>query len=98
MSQAKTYGLIGRMNTQPGKRDELAQILIEGTRNMPGNISYIIALAEDNPDSLWITEIWADKQSHENSLSLPSVQGAIAKGRPLIAGFGERFETVPLNA
>jgi hypothetical protein len=25
------------------------------------------------------------------------VQAAIAKGRPLIAGFGERFETVPLG-
>ncbi|MCB0228760.1 MAG: antibiotic biosynthesis monooxygenase, partial [Anaerolineae bacterium] len=29
--------------------------------------------------------------------SLPSVQAAIARGRPLIAGFGERFETEPLG-
>jgi hypothetical protein len=28
---------------------------------------------------------------------LPAVQAAIAKARPLIAGFGERFETTPVG-
>ena len=31
------------------------------------------------------------------ALLLPAVQAAIAKGRPLIAGFGERFETEPVG-
>jgi len=30
-------------------------------------------------------------------LALPSVQQAIAKGRPLIAGFAARFETLPIG-
>jgi len=29
--------------------------------------------------------------------SLASVQKAIGLGKPLIAGFGERFETIPLG-
>ena len=37
------------------------------------------------------------KSSHEQSLSLPAVRLAIAKGRPLIAGFGERVETTPVG-
>jgi hypothetical protein len=36
-------------------------------------------------------------ERHKASLSLPAVQGAIARGRPLIAGFGERFETNPIG-
>jgi quinol monooxygenase YgiN len=46
-------------------------------------------------DALWVTEVWDSQESHRYSLSLPSVQIAISRGKPLIAGFGERFETVP---
>ena len=46
---------------------------------------------------LWVTEVWESSASHRASLSLPSVQQAIAKGKPLIASFGERFETKPIG-
>jgi quinol monooxygenase YgiN len=48
-------------------------------------------------DAVWVTEVWENQASHQASLSLPAVQAAITKGRPLIAGFGERFETTPLG-
>jgi hypothetical protein len=35
--------------------------------------------------------------SHDASLSLPSVKEAIAKGRPLIAGFSDRVVTTPVG-
>ena len=91
------YGLIGKMTAVAGQRDALAAILLEGTHAMPGCLSYVIARdpAEDN--ALWITEVWDSQASHKASLSLPSVQAAIAKGRPLIAGFSNRVETVPLG-
>jgi hypothetical protein len=38
-----------------------------------------------------------DQESHHRSLSLPSVQTAISRGKPIIAGFGERFETLPVS-
>ena len=91
------YGLIGKMTAAPGRRDELAAILLEGLQAMPGLRSYIVANDPADPDALWVTEVWQDKESHANSLLLPSVQDAIARGRPLIAGFAERFETEPLG-
>ena len=91
------YGLIGKMMAAQGRREELAAILLEGLHDMPGCFSYIVANDPADPDALWVTEVWQDKESHANSLSLPSVQAAIARGRPLIAGFGERFETEPLG-
>lgn len=91
------YGLIGKINAVDGQRDELMSILIGGVAGMPGCRSYVVAkdIADDN--AIWVTEVWESKELHAASLSLPSVQQAIAKGRPLIAGFGERFETVPVG-
>jgi len=91
------YGLIGQMKAAAGKRDELVAILKEGTGAMPGCLSYILALDPSDADAIWITEVWTDKESHAGSLKLPSVQAAIAKARPIIAGFGHRFETTPVG-
>lgn len=91
------YGLIGRMKAVPGKRAELAAILLEGTGDMPGCLSYVVAEDTQDADALWITEVWDGADSHRASLSLPAVQAAIAKGRPLIAGFDNRHETRPLG-
>ena len=90
------YGLIGKIRTVPGQREAFAVILIEGTTAMPGCLSYIVAADGSDSDALWVTEVWDSKASHQASLSLPSVKQAIAKGRALIASFGERFETVPI--
>ncbi len=91
------YGLIGKMMAAPGQRDELAEILLEGTEDMPGCLSYVIALDPADVDALWITEVWDSQGSHEASLALPAVRQAIEKGRPLIAGFGERTITQPIG-
>lgn len=91
------YGLIGKMNAVPGQRDALAAILLEGVAGMPGCLSYVVAHDPADEDALWITEVWDFEESHRASLRLPSVQRAIAKGRPLIAGFGERIVTAPVG-
>ena len=91
------YGLIGKMKVISGQRQALVSILLEGVSGMPGCLSYIVAHDPDDADAIWITEVWDSQDSHRASLSLPSVQQAIARGKPLIAGFGERFETTPIG-
>ena len=91
------FGLIGKMTAAPGRRDELITILLDGVAAMPGCLSYIVAKDTTDPDVIWITEAWESKASHEASLSLPSVKDSIAKGRPLIAGFGDRVVTTPVG-
>jgi quinol monooxygenase YgiN len=95
--QMPMYGLIGRFKVQPGERDRLASILLEGTKAMPGCLSYVVAADSKDPDSLWVTEIWESAASQKASLSLPAVRQAISQGRPLIVSVGERFETAPLG-
>lgn len=91
------YGLIGRIDAQPGQRDALIDILLEGTPGMPGCLSYVVSRDPSDDDALWVTEVWRRKADHEASLSLPSVREAIARGRPLIAGFSQRFEVEPVG-
>ena len=91
------YGLIGKIKVLPGQRDSLISILLEGVSGMPGCLSYIIAADPTDPDALWVTEVWDNQKSHQASLTLPSVQRAILLGRPLITGFGERYETSPVG-
>lgn len=93
----RMYGLIGKMTTAPGRRDELTAILLEGTGAMPGCLSYVVAHDPQDADAIWITEVWTDEAAHRASLQLPAVRAAIARGRPLIASFGDAQATVPVG-
>ena len=91
------YGLIGRMLAAPGKREELLAILLEDNQAMPGCLSYVVARDPASDDGIWVTEVWDSPASHQASLQLPQVQAMIGRARPIMAGFGERFETEPLG-
>lgn len=97
MEDPVPFGMIGKMKAQPGKRAELIAILNSGTSAMPGCRAYLIAEDVKDADAIWITEIWDDASSHKASLQLPAVRAAIAKGRPLIAGFELSAETRPVT-
>ena len=91
------YGLIGKATCVPGQRDVFIDILLEGVGAMPGCLSYIVARDANDADTIWITEVWDSKESHTASLMLPAVRQAIAKGRPLIASFGDQTVTEPVG-
>ena len=89
------YGLIGKFTAAEGQRDALVDILLEGMASMPGCFSYVVARDPQDASAIWITEVWDNAESHRASLELPSVQQAIARGRPLIAGMERIAETAP---
>ncbi len=91
------YGLVGRIRAVAGQRDALAAILMPGEAGMPGCLSYIVAEDASDPDGIWITEVWDNETSHKASLQLPSVQAAITKARPIIAGFDMSVKTTPIS-
>jgi quinol monooxygenase YgiN len=91
------YGLIGKITATAGQRDALIAILLESTVDMPGCLSYVVATDAAEADAIWVTEVWDSEASHKASLSLPAVKAAIAKGRPMIAGFSDRHVTAPVG-
>ena len=91
------YGMIGKITAVSGKRDEFIAILLGGVGEMPGCLSYVVAKDVSDADAIWVSEVWDSKASHDASLALPSVKDAIAKGRPLIAGFSNNVVTEPVG-
>ncbi|HXD58149.1 MAG TPA: antibiotic biosynthesis monooxygenase family protein [Thermoleophilaceae bacterium] len=95
------FGLIGMIRAHPGKGDALAEVLLDAADRMRDSVqgceSYVIARAPDDPDAIWVTEVWESREAHAASLTLDSVKAAIERGRPLIAGFSERVETIPVG-
>lgn len=91
------YGLIGKIKAKPGEGAALIEILLQASGDMPGCLSYIVAADAGDPDAVWVTEVWEDRESHRASLSLPAVQAAIGRGRALIETFEAQYETQPLG-
>lgn len=91
------YGLIGKLVAVTGKREALITILLAGAAGMPGCLSYVVARDPADADAIWITEVWESQEQHRASLTLPTVQAAIARGRPLIAAFGSSTVTEPVG-
>jgi quinol monooxygenase YgiN len=94
------FGLSGKITAHPGQRDALITLLMSGMNEdagLEGCYAYIVGTVEDDPDAIWITEIWRSPEDHQASLSNEAVKAAIAAGRPLIAGMSDRVEFTPLG-
>jgi len=93
------YGTIGKMSVVAGQRDAMIAILLQsaGLDAMPGCLSYIVATDPADADAIWITEVWDSKESHDASLTLPSVRDAITRARPMITGFSNSVVTTPVG-
>ncbi|XID91977.1 putative quinol monooxygenase [Paenibacillaceae bacterium WGS1546] len=83
------YAMFGKLTAHPGKREELARLMLESgetLNGMEGCIYYILHEAEDEPDVLWVTELWESAEAHAASLRNENVLAVIQRCRPLIAG------------
>jgi hypothetical protein len=78
------FGLCGIIKAQPGQRDALLDILLESAglvADLPGCEVWIVNTMPDDPDAIWVTEVWRSEA---------------ARAGPLIAGFGQRFTLEPV--
>lgn len=89
------YGYIGSMKTQPGKRDEVAAILLGGLDALraAGCIQYTVGVSLDDDVTIWTSEVWPSREQHDASLQLPGVKQAIARAMPMLTGDFTRMET-----
>jgi quinol monooxygenase YgiN len=94
------FAMYGKVMAQPGKRDELVDVLLEAAQmlgEMPECELYIVNTVPDEPDAIWVTELWADEEAHAKSLERDDVRGLIQRGMPLIAGMSEQRTMTPVG-
>ena len=91
-----TFANVGSLGVVPGKRGELIALLTQRSDELAaaGCLLYEVGASEDELDTVYVMELWESEEAHRASLSLPSVQAAIAEAMPILSGVmgGFRFE------
>ncbi|TQS71836.1 antibiotic biosynthesis monooxygenase [Ornithinibacillus gellani] len=94
------FGLYNKFTTIEGKRDDLVEILLEASKSMEEVNEcelYVISLDADNPDSIYVHEVWRDAQAHQASLSMEASQTLIQKAKPIIVGLEKMNASLPIG-
>ena len=88
------------MVARPGKGSVLAGTLLrvaEALRGSPGCELYVVNLSADEPDTVWVTEIWTDEDASDRALSGDLGEVGIGEVVELLAGPPELVELTPLG-
>ena len=91
-----TFANVGTLGTRPGRRDELVALLTRRSDLLTeaGCRLYEVGTSEEEPDTVFVVELWDSAEAHRASLELDSVRAAIEEARPMLSGEfgGFRFE------
>ncbi|OJF92728.1 putative quinol monooxygenase [Alkalibacterium sp. 20] len=86
------FGLYGKFTVDDGNRDTLVDILLEAAESMQ-NLSecelYLVSVSSNEPNSIFVYEVWSNKKAHEDSLSLEATKRLIERAKPIITGMEE---------
>lgn len=76
------------LGSAPGRRDELVAHLTRRSDALSraGCLVYEVGVDDEQPDTVFVVELWTDEEAHRASLSLPEVRASIADARPLLSG------------
>jgi quinol monooxygenase YgiN len=92
------FGMQVRFTALPGKGHEFVALLRESAGELvdfEACLLYLISQEADDPDAVWVSEVWADSDSHAASLEHPHVRALIERALPLLAGPPEALHLVP---
>ena len=80
------YGLFGKLQAKAGQGEKLSELLMKDADKLKGCILYVVSRDAENPDSIYVMEVWESKEDHDNSLKLPAVRELITQALPLLEG------------
>ncbi|MBP2413400.1 quinol monooxygenase YgiN [Arthrobacter stackebrandtii] len=93
-----TFASAGTLGVVPGRRGELLAHLTRRSDVLGqiGCLAYEVGVSDDDPDTVFVVELWESSDAHQASLTLPEVQASIAAAQPLLSGDfgGFRFNVV----
>lgn len=88
------------MVAHPGRGGALAETLLrvaDGLRDAPGCELYLINASVDEPDTVWVTEVWSDAAASDRALSGELGEVGIGEVLELLAGPPELVDLTPLG-
>jgi quinol monooxygenase YgiN len=93
------FGMYVKFTAQPGKRNDLLEILMRAAQaieNVTECELYIVNTTDTDQETIWVTEVWTNEESHRRSLTLESTQEMIRHAKPLIASI-ESVRLTPMG-
>ena len=90
------FGLFNRFEVAEGERDTMVDILLEAAESMKDLDEcevYLVNSSKDNPNSVFVYEVWKDAEAHQASLGLEATRTLIARAKPIMTGM-ERISTL----
>ncbi|MDF2856174.1 MAG: antibiotic biosynthesis monooxygenase [Neobacillus sp.] len=90
------FGLFGKLIAKEGERGTLLEILLEAASSMESLSEcelYVVNVSEEDPNAVFVYEVWSNEGAHQASLSLEVTQTLIHRAKPIIAGM-ERISTL----
>src|ERR1700733_15819968 len=97
------FGRNVKFIAQPGRGEELAERLLQAADSLsdtPGCELYVINRVADEPDVVWVTELWLSQDALEASLEqlrAGDAQAQVAELQALLAAPPERIDVEPLG-
>jgi quinol monooxygenase YgiN len=94
------FGMQVRFTAQPGQGDALATMLLEaadGLADLKACRLYVVSRSPDHAETVWVTEVWTDRDTHAASLEDERAQALIKRALPLLAGPPEATELRPVG-
>jgi quinol monooxygenase YgiN len=90
------FSLFEKFTVQEGKRDTMVGILLEAAESLQSLEEceiYLVNISENEPDCVYVYEVWSDANAHQASLTLEATQTLISRAKPIITGM-ERISTL----
>jgi quinol monooxygenase YgiN len=97
---SERVGRYVRMVAVEGQGPELAKALLrvaDGMAAQPGCQAYVVNAAPDEPDTVWVTEVWSDAASSEAALARDLGEAGLADVLELLAAPPDYIEVTPLG-
>jgi quinol monooxygenase YgiN len=82
------FAVYSRMTARSGERDALIEEIraaVAALGEPPGLLDYTINTVLDDPDSLWVTEIWTTKDAHDTATRTTANKARTARFAELLA-------------
>jgi quinol monooxygenase YgiN len=94
-----TFASFGTLGVMPGQRDAVVELLTRSNSEIAGEagcLLYEVGVNDDEPDAVFVIELWTSAEAHQASLRMESVRAAITEAMPLLSGHmsGSRFSVV----
>ncbi|ALC85099.1 antibiotic biosynthesis monooxygenase [Bacillus sp. FJAT-22090] len=90
------FSLFGKFLVQEGELNKMVDILLEAAESMKKLDEceiYLVNTSENEPNSVYVYEVWSNENAHKASLELEATQTLIKRAKPIITGV-ERISTL----